>query len=51
MNKRIEKEIGEKLVEKRGWSWALTSSRLSHGKKPTKLLETSRGTNNALSFA
>jgi hypothetical protein len=25
MNKRLEKEIGEKLVEKRGWHWALTS--------------------------
>jgi hypothetical protein len=24
MNKRFEKEIGEKLVEKRGWHWALT---------------------------
>jgi hypothetical protein len=24
MNKRLEKEIGEKLVEKRGWHWALT---------------------------
>lgn len=25
MNKRLEKEIGEKWVEKRGWHWALTS--------------------------
>jgi hypothetical protein len=25
MNKRLEKEIGERLVEKRGWHWALTS--------------------------
>jgi hypothetical protein len=25
INKRLEKEIGEKLVEKRGWHWALTS--------------------------
>jgi len=25
MNKRLEKEIGEKLAEKRGWHWALTS--------------------------
>jgi hypothetical protein len=25
MNKRLEREIGEKLVEKRGWHWALTS--------------------------
>jgi hypothetical protein len=24
MNKRLEKEIGEKLVEKHGWHWALT---------------------------
>ena len=24
INKRLEKEIGEKLVEKRGWHWALT---------------------------
>jgi len=24
MNKRFGKEIGEKLVEKRGWHWALT---------------------------
>lgn len=25
MNKRLETEIGEALVEKRGWHWALTS--------------------------
>jgi hypothetical protein len=25
MNKRLEKEVGERLVEKRGWHWALTS--------------------------
>lgn len=25
MNKRLEKEIGERLVEKRGWHWSLTS--------------------------
>jgi hypothetical protein len=25
MNRRMEKEIGERLVEKRGWHWALTS--------------------------
>lgn len=25
MNKRLEKELGEKLVEKRGWHWALTT--------------------------
>ena len=25
MNRRIEKEIGERLVEKRGWHWALTA--------------------------
>jgi hypothetical protein len=25
MNSRLEREIGEKLVEKRGWHWALTS--------------------------
>ena len=25
MNKRLERKIGEKLVEKRGWHWALTS--------------------------
>lgn len=25
MNKRLETEIGETLVEKRGWHWALTS--------------------------
>ncbi len=25
MNKRLEKEFGERLVEKRGWHWALTS--------------------------
>jgi hypothetical protein len=24
MNKRLEKEFGEKAVEKRGWHWALT---------------------------
>jgi hypothetical protein len=24
MNKRLEKEIGENLAEKRGWHWALT---------------------------
>lgn len=26
MNRRMEKEIGERLVEKRGWHWALTAS-------------------------
>jgi len=25
MNKRLEREIGEKLAEKRGWHWTLTS--------------------------
>lgn len=25
MNKRLEKEVGERLVEERGWHWALTS--------------------------
>ena len=25
MNKRLEKEFGEHVAEKRGWSWALTS--------------------------
>jgi hypothetical protein len=25
MNKRLEKEFGEHIVEKRGWHWALTS--------------------------
>jgi len=25
MNRRLEAEIGETLVEKRGWHWALTS--------------------------
>lgn len=25
MNKRLEKEIGEHVAEKRGWCWALTS--------------------------
>jgi len=25
MNRRLEKEVGERLVEKRGWHWALTS--------------------------
>ncbi len=25
MNKRLEKEFGEKVAEKRGWHWALTS--------------------------
>jgi hypothetical protein len=25
MNKRLEKELGQKIVEKRGWKWALTS--------------------------
>jgi len=25
MNRKLEKEIGEPLVEKRGWHWALTS--------------------------
>jgi len=24
MNKRLEKEFGEKAAEKRGWHWALT---------------------------
>lgn len=26
MNKRLEKEFGEHIAEKRGWHWALTSS-------------------------
>ena len=25
MNKRVEREIGERVAEKRGWHWALTS--------------------------
>ncbi len=25
MNKRLEKEYGERIAEKRGWHWALTS--------------------------
>jgi hypothetical protein len=25
MNKRLEKEFGERIAEKRGWHWALTS--------------------------
>ena len=25
MNKRLEKELGERVVERRGWHWALTS--------------------------
>ncbi len=25
MNKRLEKEFGESIVEKRGWHWSLTS--------------------------
>ena len=25
MNKQLEKEFGERVVEKRGWHWALTS--------------------------
>ena len=25
MNKRLEKEVGERVAEKRGWHWALTS--------------------------
>lgn len=25
MNKRVQEEIGETIVEKRGWHWALTS--------------------------
>jgi len=24
MNKRMEKEFGERVIEKRGWHWALT---------------------------
>jgi len=24
MNRKLEKEVGEKLVEKRGWHWALS---------------------------
>jgi hypothetical protein len=24
INKRVEKEFGEQIVEKRGWHWALT---------------------------
>jgi hypothetical protein len=29
MNRRLEKEIGERLIEKHGWKWALTS--FAHG--------------------
>jgi len=25
MNRRVEKEFGERVAEKRGWHWALTS--------------------------
>lgn len=25
MNKRLEEEFGERIAEKRGWHWALTS--------------------------
>jgi hypothetical protein len=25
MNRRLEKEFGERVAEKRGWHWALTS--------------------------
>jgi len=25
MNKRLKKELGQQLVEKRGWHWALTN--------------------------
>jgi hypothetical protein len=25
MNKRLEKEFGEQVAEKRGWHWSLTS--------------------------
>jgi hypothetical protein len=25
MNKRVQKEFGEIVVEKRGWKWALTN--------------------------
>lgn len=25
MNKRLERELGEQVAEKRGWHWALTS--------------------------
>ena len=25
MNKRLEKEFGERIAEKRGWHWAMTS--------------------------
>lgn len=25
MNKRLEKELGERVAEKRGWHWTLTS--------------------------
>jgi hypothetical protein len=31
MNKRLEREIGEKLVEKRGWHWALMSFAMDCG--------------------
>jgi hypothetical protein len=25
MNKQVEQELGERVAEKRGWHWALTS--------------------------
>jgi hypothetical protein len=32
MNKRLEKDFGEKVAEKRGWHWALTSFAADVGK-------------------
>jgi hypothetical protein len=33
MNKRLEKEFGEHLAEKRGWHWAITLFVLKLGAK------------------
>jgi MarR-like DNA-binding transcriptional regulator SgrR of sgrS sRNA len=36
MNKRLEKEIGEQLAEKRGWHWAMTNFAVDSWRKSKK---------------
>ncbi len=39
MNKRLEKEFGEKIVEKHGWHWALTSFAFESWRESKKILK------------
>ena len=46
MNKRLQKEFGERLAEKRGWHWALTSFVIESWRDT----ERKSGTDRALNF-